>query len=52
MSVASRDRDTDMLKAYVGVACSEGLAVLQPERDGTLSFARRSGLGGTGRVGF
>lgn len=41
-----------MLKAYVGVACTEGLAVLQLERDDTLSFARRSGLDGTGRVGF
>ena len=30
-----------MLKAYVGVASPHGLAVLQPERDDTLSAVER-----------
>lgn len=41
-----------MLKAYVGVASRQGLAVLEPERDDTLSFVRRAGLDGGQRVGF
>lgn len=41
-----------MPKAYVGIASSQGLTVLQPERDDTLSFVRRSGLDGGERVGF
>lgn len=41
-----------MLKAYVGVASSQGLAVLQPERDETLTLVRRSMLSEFGRVGF
>jgi hypothetical protein len=43
---------TGMLKAYVGVASSQGLAVLQPERDDTLSLVRHAGLDQTGQVGF
>jgi hypothetical protein len=41
-----------MLKAYVGVASEQGLAVLQPERDETLSLVRRCVRGNSGRVGF
>lgn len=41
-----------MPKAYVGIASAQGLTVLQPERDDTLSFVRRSGLDGGERVGF
>ena len=41
-----------MPKAYVGIASSQGLTVLQPERDDTLSFVRRSGLNGGEQVGF
>ncbi len=41
-----------MLRAYVGVASNNGLAILQPEREDTLSFVRRSGLDGRERVGF
>ena len=41
-----------MLRALVGVASSQGLAVLQPERDDALSLVRRSYLGGVWRVGF
>lgn len=41
-----------MLKAYVGVLSKEGLAVLQPERDDSLSLIRRSMRCGVDRVGF
>lgn len=41
-----------MAKAYVGIASSQGLTVLQPERNDTLSFVRRSALDGGERVGF
>jgi hypothetical protein len=41
-----------MLKAYVGVISQQGLAVLQPERDETLSLVRRSLRSDSGRVGF
>ena len=41
-----------MLKAYVGVMSRQGLAVLQPERDETLSLVRRSVQDDSGRVGF
>jgi hypothetical protein len=41
-----------MLKAYVGVMSKDGLAVLQPERDESLSLVRRSIRGEFGRVGF
>lgn len=41
-----------MLKAYVGVMSKEGLAVLQPERDESLSLVRRSVRSDFGRVGF
>lgn len=41
-----------MLKAYVGVASSQGLAVLQPELDDTLSLVRHPGLDQTGQVGI
>ena len=40
-----------MPKAYVGIASSHGLAVLQPERTDTLSLVRRRACDGTG-VGF
>lgn len=43
---------TGMLKAYVGVASGQGLAVLPPERDDTLSLVRQAGLDHTGQVGF
>jgi hypothetical protein len=39
-----------MLKAFVGIASDQGLAVLQPEREETLSLINRSVQ--TGRVGF
>lgn len=41
-----------MLRAFVGVASGQGLAVLQPERDDTLFLVRRSHLDGVWRVGF
>lgn len=41
-----------MLRAYVGVASSQGLALLQPECDDTLSLVRRSVQGNIRRVGF
>ena len=41
-----------MLKSYVGIASSQGLTILQPEEDDTLSFVRRSGLNGGEQVGF
>jgi hypothetical protein len=41
-----------MLKAYVGVMSQQGLAVLQPERDETLSLVHRSMQDDFGRVGF
>ena len=41
-----------MLKAYVGVASRQGLSVLQPERDETLSLVCRAVRAGTRRVGF
>ncbi|MBA4067431.1 MAG: hypothetical protein C0501_27725 [Isosphaera sp.] len=41
-----------MPKAYVGIASPQGLTVLQPERDDTLSLVRRAGLDGGERVGF
>ncbi len=41
-----------MLKAYVGVASSQGLTVLQPERDETLSLVRRCVRNDFRRVGF
>lgn len=41
-----------MPKAYVGIASAQGLTVLHPERDDTLSFVRRSGLDGGEGVGF
>jgi len=41
-----------MLKAYVGVMSQQGLAVLQPERDETLSLVRRTTQDDFGRVGF
>ncbi len=41
-----------MLKAYVGVASEQGLAVLQPERDETLSLVRRCVRNNSDRVGF
>ena len=42
----------DMLKAYVGVMSQQGLAVLQPERDETLSLVRRSMQDDFSQVGF
>lgn len=41
-----------MLKAYVGVASSQGLSVLHPERDETLSYVCRCVQGDSDRVGF
>jgi hypothetical protein len=41
-----------MLKAYVGVASRQGLSVLQPERDETLSLVRRAVRESRRRVGF
>jgi hypothetical protein len=41
-----------MLKAYVGVASQNGLAVLQPERDDTLCLVERWVRTGAWRVGF
>ena len=41
-----------MLKAYVGVLSKEGLAILQPERDESLSLVRRCLRSDFGRVGF
>lgn len=41
-----------MLKSFVGVASRQGLAILQPERDETLSLVRRAVREGTRRVGF
>lgn len=41
-----------MLKAFVGIASDQGLAVLHPERDETLSYVERSVQTGPDRVGF
>ena len=41
-----------MLKAYVGVASRDGLAILQPESDDTLSHVRRCVRDGRRRFGF
>lgn len=41
-----------MLKAYVGVMSKDGLAVLQPERDESISLVRRSVQSEFDRVGF
>lgn len=41
-----------MLKAFVGIASTQGLTVLQPERDETLSFIHRSLQTGSDHVGF
>lgn len=41
-----------MLKAFVGIASDQGLAVLHPEHDETLSFINRSVEARTDRVGF
>lgn len=41
-----------MLKAFVGVASDQGLTVLHPERDETLSYVERSVRTGSNRVGF
>jgi hypothetical protein len=41
-----------MLKAFVGIASEQGLAVLHPERDETLSFVERSVRTGPNRIGF
>lgn len=41
-----------MLKAYVGVMSKEGVAILQPERDESLSIVRRSMRSDFARVGF
>ena len=41
-----------MPKAYVGIASSQGLTVLQPERDDTLSLVERCVRTGRQRVGF
>ena len=40
------------MKAFVGIASNEGLAVLHPERDETISFVERSVWAGPDRVGF
>ncbi len=40
------------MKAFVGVASEHGLAVLQPERDETISFVEQSLRVGPNRVGF
>jgi hypothetical protein len=41
-----------MLKAFVGVASSQGLAIFQPERADTLSLVRRCVRPGIRRCGF
>jgi hypothetical protein len=41
-----------MLKAFVGIASDQGLTVLHPEHDETLSFINRSVEARTDRVGF
>jgi hypothetical protein len=41
-----------MLKAFVGVASEQGLAVLHPEGDETISYVERSVRAGRNRVGF
>lgn len=41
-----------MLKAFVGIVSEQGLAVLHPERDETLSLVERSLRTGPNRVGF
>ena len=41
-----------MLKAYVGVASKQGLAIFQPERDDSLSLVRRCIRQGFRRFGF
>ena len=40
-----------MLKAYVGVASQNGLAILQPERDDTLCLVERCVRSGGWHVG-
>lgn len=41
-----------MLKAFVGIASDQGLAVLHPERDETLSLINRSVQARNDQVGF
>jgi hypothetical protein len=41
-----------MLKAFVGIASDQGLALLQPERDETISLVERSMRTGPNRIGF
>ena len=41
-----------MLKAYVGVASKQGLAIFQPERDDSLSLVRRCVRQSLRRFGF
>lgn len=41
-----------MLKAFVGIASDQGLTVLHPEHDETLSFINRSVQARTDRIGF
>jgi len=41
-----------MLKAYVGVLSKDGLAVIEPERDESLSLVRRTLRSDFRRVGF
>jgi hypothetical protein len=41
-----------MLKAFVGIASDHGLAVLQPEREESLSYINRFVQAGPDRVGF
>ncbi|MBN9519241.1 hypothetical protein J0H58_12085 [bacterium] len=41
-----------MLKAFVGIASEQGLTVLHPEHDETLSFINRSVQTRADRVGF
>ena len=41
-----------MLKAFVGIASDQGLAVLQPEREETLSYIHRHMQRGSDRIGF
>lgn len=41
-----------MLKAFVGVASDQGLTVLHPERDETLSYVERSVRSTPNRIGF
>ena len=41
-----------MFKSYVGVLSEQGLTVLTPERDGSLSLIRRTLRSELGEVGF